>query len=71
MNLRSRQVWRGDRRRYYADASDDHHRGAPPGERVLRSARRILAGAASKTHDAQRVAPISGLMWNGHGYSSR
>jgi hypothetical protein len=46
MNLRSRQVWRADRRRHHADAPDDHHRWRTPGEPFLRSAGPILAGAA-------------------------
>src|SRR5258708_9908140 len=61
MNLRSRQVWRSDRRRHHEDAPDDHHRRHPPREPFLRSAGRILAGAASAGHYAQRVAPVSGL----------
>jgi hypothetical protein len=46
MNLRSRQVWRADRRRHHADPPDDHHRRRSPGEPFLRAAGRILAGAA-------------------------
>jgi hypothetical protein len=61
MNLRSRQVWRADRRRHHADPPDDHHRRHPPGEPFLRSAGRILAGAARTAHHAQRGAPVSGL----------
>src|SRR5215217_7509471 len=41
MNVRSRQVWRGHSRRYYAHASDDHHRRHTSGESFLRPARRV------------------------------
>jgi len=61
MNLRSRQVWRADRRRYHADTPDDHYRGGPPGEPFLRAARAIFAGAARTPRGTQCCTVVSRL----------